>query len=509
MFRSPTALWAHAQDDTRRTTDRRCARRLWLRQRLQQHRHSGRLELRPRRQRGRAGRGGRAGRRREIGRHRRHPRHAELPHAERSAPGRLDALPGGMERAGTAVERLDRRQEQPRADLHLEGPGPDGGVGSGAAGTAGTLDVRPEGELGPGDLGEERPGRQGDLHHPQRPQPRDGQARHAHRRPLRARPRRPRCDRGSGHSGWGRQRRRIQAHDRKLHVAVKSLYVEPAQSAEVHWGALECHDVFKIYRSGPVETVALRGLDLRVETGDVVAILGPSGCGKSTLLALAAGLEEPSAGELRVWGRSLGRLSEAELAAYRARDLAIVFQSDNLWPALSAQENVAISLRLSGHGDAEAEAAQSLAAFGLRERHSHRAAALSGGEQQRVAIAAAAARRARDRDARREGRVMSAATGAVRTPTALVSCEDVTVAYGEGEGRVSALDHVDLTVEPGQRVTLWGRSGSGKTTLLHVLGGLVVPTSGRVMWGAEELSVLDDAARGRTRAAGIAYIFQG
>jgi len=67
---------------------------------------------------------------------------------------------------------------------------------------------------------------------------------------------------------------------------------------------------------------------------------------------------------------------------------------------------------------------------------------------------------------------MSAATGAVRTPTALVSCEDVTVAYGEGEGRVSALDHVDLTVEPGQRVTLWGRSGSGKTTLLHVLGDL-------------------------------------
>jgi putative ABC transport system ATP-binding protein len=149
---------------------------------------------------------------------------------------------------------------------------------------------------------------------------------------------------------------------------VKSLYVEPAESAEVHWGALECHDVFKIYRSGPAETVALRGLDLRVEAGEVVAILGPSGCGKSTLLALAAGLEEPSAG---------------------------VFQSENLGPALSAQENVAISLRLSGHDDAEAEAARSLAVFGLRERRSHRAAALSGGEQQRVAIAAAAARRAR------------------------------------------------------------------------------------------------------------------
>jgi ABC-type lipoprotein export system ATPase subunit len=179
-------------------------------------------------------------------------------------------------------------------------------------------------------------------------------------------------------------------------VALRSLYVEHAEGAEeVRWGALECHDVFKIYRSGPVETVALRGLDLKVEPGELVAVLGPSGCGKSTLLSLAAGLDEPSAGELRVWGRSLGRLEEADLAAYRARDLAIVFQSENLWPALSAQENVAISLRLAGREDVEGAAARSLAAFGLGERGSHRAAALSGGEQQRVAIAAAAARRAR------------------------------------------------------------------------------------------------------------------
>jgi putative ABC transport system ATP-binding protein len=179
-------------------------------------------------------------------------------------------------------------------------------------------------------------------------------------------------------------------------MAVRSLYVEPAEGAdEVSWGALECHDVFKIFRSGPVETVALRGLDIRVEPRELVAVLGPSGCGKSTLLALAAGLDEPSAGELRVWGRSLGRLEEAELAAYRAQDLAIVFQSENLWPALSAQENVAISLRLAEHEDPEGAAAQSLAAFGLAKRGSHRAAALSGGEQQRVAIAAAAARRAR------------------------------------------------------------------------------------------------------------------
>jgi lipoprotein-releasing system ATP-binding protein len=104
---------------------------------------------------------------------------------------------------------------------------------------------------------------------------------------------------------------------------------------------------------------------------------------------------------------------------------------------------------------------------------------------------------------------MSAAAGAVQATTSLISCEGVSVAYGEGEARVVALHGVDLAVEPGERLALWGRSGSGKTTLLHVLGGLVVPSEGRVRWKSEELSSLDDAARGRARALGIAYIFQG
>jgi putative ABC transport system ATP-binding protein len=178
-------------------------------------------------------------------------------------------------------------------------------------------------------------------------------------------------------------------------MAVESLYVEPEKdAAEVEWPALECLDVFKIYRSGPVETVALRGLDIRVDKGEMVAVLGPSGCGKSTLLALAAGLDEPSAGEVRAAGRSLGRLDEDELAAYRARDAAIVFQSDNLWPALTARENVATGLRLAGRPDPEEAAQAALEQFGLGSRGAHRAAALSGGEQQRVAIAAAFARRA-------------------------------------------------------------------------------------------------------------------
>jgi putative ABC transport system ATP-binding protein len=172
----------------------------------------------------------------------------------------------------------------------------------------------------------------------------------------------------------------------------KSLYVEPEPSAPREWPALELIDVFKIYRSGPVETVALRGLDLRVERGELVAVLGPSGCGKSTMLGLAAGLDEPSAGEVRALGRSLSRSDEAGLSAYRAEEVAIVFQTGNLWPPLSAEENVAITLRLAGRPPADAAAA--LGAFGLAARRRHRAGTLSGGEQQRVAIAAAAVRRA-------------------------------------------------------------------------------------------------------------------
>ena len=176
-------------------------------------------------------------------------------------------------------------------------------------------------------------------------------------------------------------------------MEVASLWTEPEQ-VELSFGALEFHDVFRIYRSGPAETVALRGLDLRIEPRELVALFGPSGSGKSTALQLAGALDEPSAGEVRAFGRSLGRLGERELARYRARDIAFVFQSGNLWPTLSARENVALALRLAGRRDVSAAADRALDAFGLRDRGRQRAGSLSGGEQQRVAIAAAAAREA-------------------------------------------------------------------------------------------------------------------
>jgi putative ABC transport system ATP-binding protein len=178
-------------------------------------------------------------------------------------------------------------------------------------------------------------------------------------------------------------------------VEVESLYREPEPDAdELSFGALEFHDVFKIYRSGPAQSVALRGLDLRIEPHELVAVYGPSGSGKSTMLHLAAALDTPSAGDVRALGRSLVLLDERELGRYRAEQIAIVFQSRNLWPGLTARENVALSLRLSGRTASRAKVAAALDAFGLGARGDQSAATLSGGEQQRVAIAAAAAREA-------------------------------------------------------------------------------------------------------------------
>jgi putative ABC transport system ATP-binding protein len=177
-------------------------------------------------------------------------------------------------------------------------------------------------------------------------------------------------------------------------VELRSFYQEPERQEQLSFGALEFHDVFRIFRSGPAETVALRGLDLRVEPRELVALYGPSGSGKSTALHLAAGLDEPSAGDVVAFGRSLARLGEAGLAWYRAREVAIVFQSGNLWTGLSARENIALGLRLAGRKAGRAAVERALEAFDLRRRAEQRAGSLSGGEQQRVAIAAAAAREA-------------------------------------------------------------------------------------------------------------------
>jgi putative ABC transport system ATP-binding protein len=178
---------------------------------------------------------------------------------------------------------------------------------------------------------------------------------------------------------------------------LSSLYVEPESPPEdVEPPALELIDVFKIFNSGSTETVALRGLSMEVKPREMVAVVGPSGSGKSTMLSLAGAMDVPSAGEVRIDGRSLARLGEVELADIRASQVAVVFQSDNLWPTLTAAENVGACVRLAGLDRNPNEAAmETLAIFGLEQRAQNAPDRLSGGEQQRVAIAAAAARRPR------------------------------------------------------------------------------------------------------------------
>ena len=155
--------------------------------------------------------------------------------------------------------------------------------------------------------------------------------------------------------------------------------------------ALRLHDAFKIYRESQVETVALRGVSLAVEPGELVAIVGPSGSGKSTLLNLIGGLDTPSAGQVWVGDQNIGTLPETERARLRRQQLGFVFQDHNLLPFLTALENVVLALNLAGARQASLTAAELLGQMGLAGRLNHLPAALSGGEQQRAAIACALA----------------------------------------------------------------------------------------------------------------------
>jgi putative ABC transport system ATP-binding protein len=155
--------------------------------------------------------------------------------------------------------------------------------------------------------------------------------------------------------------------------------------------ALQLTEVSKVYGSGPTQIQALRGVDLTVEPGELVAVMGPSGSGKSTLLTIAGSLEEPSSGEVRVGGVPLSQLSRGERAVLRRRAIGYVFQDFNLLAGLTAAENVSLPLELDGTS-AKAARVAALAAMdrlGLTERADRFPDDLSGGERQRVAIARA------------------------------------------------------------------------------------------------------------------------
>jgi len=158
---------------------------------------------------------------------------------------------------------------------------------------------------------------------------------------------------------------------------------------------ITCDNLVKIYKIAELEVVALQGLDLTVERGEVLGIVGASGSGKSTLLNILGGLDRPSAGRVTVDGQDLLKLSDAGLNRYRRKKVGFVWQqtSRNLIPYLTAQENVELPMMVAGmsRGEKRAWARELLEAVGLYERRRHRLAQLSGGEQQRVAIAVALA----------------------------------------------------------------------------------------------------------------------
>jgi putative ABC transport system ATP-binding protein len=150
-------------------------------------------------------------------------------------------------------------------------------------------------------------------------------------------------------------------------------------------------DVWKVYGAGETAVTALRGIDLTIVRGEIVAVMGPSGCGKTTFLNCLSGLDDITRGEVLVEGTNIHGMSDSKKSEYRARRAGFVFQSYNLLPILSAEENVEMPLLIAGRGAEEArtQARAMLTQIGLGDRLGHRPAELSGGQQQRVSLARA------------------------------------------------------------------------------------------------------------------------
>jgi putative ABC transport system ATP-binding protein len=152
---------------------------------------------------------------------------------------------------------------------------------------------------------------------------------------------------------------------------------------------VEATSVAKTYDTGTIRVEALRGVDLMLDRGEMVAIMGPSGCGKTTLLNCLSGLDSIDAGEVSIEGTPLSALSDRERTDYRARRMGFVFQFYNLMPVLTAVENVELPLLIARTraGEARARALAALELVGIADRANHVPDALSGGERQRVTIA--------------------------------------------------------------------------------------------------------------------------
>jgi putative ABC transport system ATP-binding protein len=158
-----------------------------------------------------------------------------------------------------------------------------------------------------------------------------------------------------------------------------------------------CENLVKIYKVADLEVLALQGLDLTVQRGELMGIVGASGSGKTTLLNCLGGLDKPTAGTILVNGRSLTTMDDHALTTWRQREVGFIFQSFGLLPTLSAYENVELMLRIGGapRRERRQHALDCLELVGLGKWADHRPYEMSGGQQQRVAIARAIANRPR------------------------------------------------------------------------------------------------------------------
>jgi putative ABC transport system ATP-binding protein len=177
-------------------------------------------------------------------------------------------------------------------------------------------------------------------------------------------------------------------------IAAKTISVDQpllAQEGAMNGTIIQATGVHKIYNSSQVKVHALRGVDLSIRRGEIVAIMGPSGCGKTTLLNTLSGLDGLTGGQVVVDGTPIHEMSDKKRTRYRAEHMGFVFQFFNLLPVLSAVENVELPLLLSGvkPGQARRRAEEALALVGLGDQTHKRPAAMSGGQQQRVTVARA------------------------------------------------------------------------------------------------------------------------
>jgi putative ABC transport system ATP-binding protein len=163
--------------------------------------------------------------------------------------------------------------------------------------------------------------------------------------------------------------------------------VEEERTAGAHM--IEAREVRKTYNGGKVEVEALKGVNLAVRKGEMVAIMGPSGCGKTTLLNSLSGLDDITSGEVLIAGDSIGEMSDRKRTRFRAQKMGFIFQSYNLMPVLSAVENVELPLLVAGAKpkDARKKALWALEMVGLADQAHKRPNEMSGGQQQRVTVA--------------------------------------------------------------------------------------------------------------------------